>query len=136
MKRIKIIILLSVFLGFSSVYAQTSKTDTNKNDQENKIERTDPEIKTVSQPQVLNEGEETPATAKPLTDAQRQNLKEDEVFVKTRPYPSERDPSREAQAKLKDTPVITTDNRSGTLYTPANPDPDKNNSNVKNNDHE
>lgn len=125
MKRIKIIILLSVFLGFSSVYAQTSKTDINKNDQENKIERTDPEIKTVDQPQVLNKGEVTPATAEPLTDAQIQNLKKDEVFVKTRPYPSERDASREAQAKLKDSPVNTAENRSEPLYTPANPDPNK-----------
>jgi len=125
MKLIKIIILLSVFLGFSSVYAQTSKTDINKNDQENKIELTDPEIKTDSQTQVLNTGEVNPATAKPTIDAQRQNAKKDEVFVKTRPYPSERDPAREEQAKSKPAPVINTDSRSQPIYTPANPDPNK-----------
>ena len=124
MKLIKIIILLSVFLGFSSVYAQTSNTETKKNDLEIKTEQADPEIKTANQPPVLNAGEETPATAKaPTTTSQKQK----DVFVKTRPYPSELDEAQLKQAKSKSNPVIKTDKSSEQQYTPANPDPNKKN---------
>jgi hypothetical protein len=120
MKLIKIIILLSVFLGFSSVYAQTSNTETMNNDLEIKTEQVNPEIKAANQQQVLNAGEETPATAKaPATTSQKQK----DVFVKTRPYPNE---VTEAQLQhAKGNPVITTDNRSEPQFTPANPDPNK-----------
>ena len=124
MKLIKIIILLSVFLGFSSVYAQTSNSETKKSDLENNTEQADPEIKAANQPQVLNAGEETPATAKaPETTSQKQK----DVFVKTRPYPNEVDEAQLQQAKSKGNPVIKTDNRSEIRYTPANPDPNKKN---------
>ena len=124
MKLIKIIILLSVFLGFSSVYAQTSNSETKKSDLENNTEQADPEIKAANQPQVLNAGEETPATAKaPETTSQKQK----DVFVKTRPYPSELDEAQLQQAKSKGNPVITTDKRSEQQFTPANPDPNKKN---------
>ena len=124
MKLIKIIILLSVFLGFSSVYAQTSNTETKKNDLELKTEQVDPEIKTTNQQQLLNAREETPATAKaPTTTSQKQK----DVFVKTRPYPSELDEAQLQQVKSKGNPVITKDNRSEQQFTPANPDPNKKN---------
>lgn len=124
MKLIKIIILLSVFLGFSSVYAQTSNTETKKNDLEIKTEQVDPEITTASQSQMLNAQGENPATAKaPTTTSQKQK----DVFVKTRPYPSELDEAQLQQANSKENPVIKTDNRSEQQYTPANPDPNKKN---------
>jgi transposase len=131
MKLIKIIILLSVFLGFSSVYAQTSNTETKKNDLEIKTEQADPEIKAASQQQVLNAGEETPATTKaPATTSQKQK----DVFVKTRPYPNEVD---EAQLQYaKDNPSTTKDNRSEQQFTPANPDPNKTNLNAKDNNYD
>jgi hypothetical protein len=133
MKLIKIIILLSVFLGFSSVYAQTSNTETKKNDLEINTEQVDPEIKSASQPQVLTAGEENPATAKaPEATSQKQK----DVFVKTRPYPSELDEAQLQQAKSKGNPVITKDNRSEPQFTPANPDPNKKNLNPKNNNYD
>ena len=111
-----------MFLGFSSVYAQTSNSETKKSDLENNTEQADPEIKAANQPQVLNAGEENPATAKaPTTTVQKQK----DVFVKTRPYPSELDEAQLQQAKSKGNPVITTDNRSEQPFTPANPDPNK-----------
>lgn len=126
MKLIKISILLSVFFGFSSVFAQTANLESNKSDHENKIEQTNPDINTSIKQQVLNSEQENPATAKPSEPAnQKRSNNKDEVFVKTRPYPSERDPSREAKAKLKDQPVNSKDNRSEPVYSPANPDPNK-----------
>jgi len=133
MKRIKIIILLSVFFGFSSVYAQTSNKETNKNDLEIKTERADPEIKTANQTPMMNTQEETPATAKvPETYSPKQ--KND--FVKTRPYPSELDAAQLKQAESKGNQGIKKDNRSEQLFTPANPDPNKKNFNAKNNNYE
>lgn len=123
MKLINIIILLSVFLGGSSVYAQTTNSEIKKSDLENNTEQVDPETKAANQPQVLNAGQETPATAKaPATTSKKQK----EAFVKTRPYPSEVDEAQLQQAKSKSTPVTTTDKRSEQQYTPANPDPNKN----------
>lgn len=133
MKRIKIIILLSVFFGFSSVYAQTSNKETNKNDLEIKTEQVNPEIKTANKTQMINAQEETPATAKvPETTSPKQ--KND--FVKTRPYPSELDAAQLQQIEAKGNQVITKDTRSEQLITPANPDPNMNNFNAKNNNYE
>lgn len=122
MKLIKIIILLSMFLGFSSVYAQTSNSETKKSNLENNTEQADPEIKAANQPQVLNAGEGNPATAKaPTTTVKKQK----DVFVKTRPYPSEVVKLQPQQTKSNSNTVTSADNKSETLYTPANPDPKK-----------
>ena len=132
MKLIKIIILLSVFLGFSSVYAQTSNAEINKNNEIN-TEQVNPEIKTASQPQMLNAGEENPATAKvPETTSQKQKV----VYEKTGPYPSELDAAQLQQAESKSNQVITKDNRSEQPFSPANPDPNKKNLNVKDNNYD
>lgn len=122
MKLIKIIILLSILLGSSSVYAQTSNSETKKSDLENNTEQADPEIKAANQPQVLNAGEENPATAKvPTTTVQKQK----DVFVKTRPYPSEVVKSQPQQTKSNSNTVTSSDVKSEPFYTPANPDPKK-----------
>ena len=133
MKLIKIIILLSIFLGFSSVYAQTSNTETKKSDLKKNTEQSDPEIKAENQPQVLNAREENPATAKaPIITTKKQK----DVFVKTRPYPSELDNTQPQQTKSNDNQVITTDKRSKQKITPANPDLNKINLNAKDQDYE
>ncbi len=126
MKPIKILIFLSLIFGSYAVYSQESNTEVKKSDLEKKTELTESEIKVASQPQVLKAEEENPATAKaPITSAQKQNDKKDDIFIKSRPYPNELDESKPQQTKPKGTPVISADNKSERTITPANVDPKK-----------
>lgn len=124
MKHIRIIILLSLFFGFSSVYAQSTNIATEKSEPEKITVQTDSENNVGNQPQTLNAAEVTPATQKVSTQTP-QNQKEKKVFVKTGPTPADVNTSQPQQTKSNSNTVTSAANKSKPLYTPANPDPKK-----------
>lgn len=121
MKTIQIIILLSIFLGFSSVYAQTTNSETNKSDLENKIEQTDPKIKTASQPTALTAGEETTSVTKKASVSDDTQVNRDPQLKTAGDQP---DPSRQAK-QSKAAPTTQPKSKSESQLTAGDKDPKK-----------
>lgn len=64
MKTIRILILLSLFLGSYSVYSQATNTETKKSEIEKRTERADPELKSAGETNVLSTREKIPSATK------------------------------------------------------------------------
>lgn len=125
MKHIKIIILLSLFFGFSSVYAQSTNTETEKNEPEKITIQVDSKGNIVYQSKAAPVKELTPASPNvQLLTPQKQENKKEIAFKKTRPYPNEVVTSTPQQTK-SNSKAVTPADKSEIIYTPANPDPNK-----------
>ena len=124
MKTIRILILLSLFLGSFSVFSQATNTEVKKSDLEKNTEQTDPGIKRANQPPALVAGEKISTARESKSSDLKQVNKNDIGDPKVRTAADNPDPSMQAK-QSKAAPSPQTKSKLKTQGPRANEDPKK-----------